>query len=93
MKKNIIIILIKLFDFFYKLKILNFLKKKNKKYDIFFDIGAHHGESIDFFLKNFKIKKIFSFEPSPINFKVLEKNIYFLGINLKIVQFLLKTTE
>jgi FkbM family methyltransferase len=73
MKKNIIIILIKLFDFFYKLKILKFLKKKNEKYDIFFDVGAHHGESVDFFLQNFKIKKIYSFEPSPINFKVLEK--------------------
>lgn len=83
MKKNIIIILIQLFDFFYKLKILNFLKKKNKKYDIFFDVGAHHGESIDFFLKNFKIKKIFSFEPSPINFNVLEKKYLFFRNKFK----------
>lgn len=74
MKKNIIIIIIKLFDFFYKLKILKFLKKKNKKFNIFFDIGAHHGESIVFFLKNFEIKKIYSFEPSPINYRILKKN-------------------
>lgn len=74
MKINIIITLIKFFDFFYKLKILKFLKKKNKKLDIIFDIGAHHGESIDFFLKNFKVKKIYSFEPSPINYRILNQN-------------------
>jgi FkbM family methyltransferase len=74
MKINIIIVLIKFFDFFHKLKILKFLKKKNKKLDIIFDIGAHHGESIDFFLENFKIKKIYSFEPSPINYRILKQN-------------------
>jgi FkbM family methyltransferase len=74
MKKNIIIILINFFDFFYKLKILKFLKKKKKNFDIIFDIGAHHGESINFFLENFKIKKIYSFEPSPINYRILKKN-------------------
>ena len=74
MKKNIIIGLIEFFDFFYKLKILKFLKKKKKKLDIIFDIGAHHGESISFFLENFKIKKIYSFEPSPINYRILKQN-------------------
>ena len=63
------------FDFYHQFKIFKFLKKKGfKKFDIFFDIGAHKGESIVSFLKNFQIKKIYSFEASPENFKVLLKN-------------------
>ena len=37
-------------------------------------MGAHKGESIELFLKNMNVKKIISFEPSPINFLRL-KNI------------------
>ena len=37
-------------------------------------MGAHKGESIGLFLKNMNVKKIISFEPSPINFLRL-KNI------------------
>jgi len=39
------------------------------------DVGAHHGESINFFLKNFNVNKIYSFEPSKINFQKLYENI------------------
>ena len=68
--------LIKFFDYFHKLKILKFLKNNNlNTLDIFFDVGAHNGESIDFFLTNFKIKKIYSFEASPINFQKLKKKL------------------
>ena len=68
--------LIKFFDYFNKLKILKFLKNNNlNTLDIFFDVGAHNGESIDFFLTNFKIKKIYSFEASPINFQKLKKKL------------------
>ena len=79
MKKFFILILLNFFDYFYQSKILKFLKKNNfKTFNIFFDIGAHKGESINFFLKNFDIKKIYSFEASPINFNKLHtaKNNY-----------------
>ena len=67
--------ILKYFDLYYQIKLFNFLKKKNlTNFDIFFDIGAHYGESIILFSKNFNIKRIFSFEPSPINFKKLLKN-------------------
>ena len=75
MIQKIAIYLINLFDFFHKRKILLFLKKK--KFDHFttlFDIGAHKGESIDFFLSNFKVDKIVSFEASSFNFKFLKDN-------------------
>jgi FkbM family methyltransferase len=72
MKKYIILHILNFFDYFYQLKILKYLKKNNFiKFDIFFDIGAHTGESINLFLKNFTINKIYSFEASPINFKKL----------------------
>ena len=71
-----ILLIIDFFDFWHKKKILDFLKKNNyNKFDIFFDIGAHKGESIDLFIKNFKINKIYSFEASPINFKKLKKKV------------------
>ena len=63
------------FDLYHQKKVFNFLKKNNfLTFDIFFDIGAHEGESIILFSKNFEIKKIFSFEPSPINFNRLLQN-------------------
>ena len=41
------------FDFFYKKKILNFLKSlKLEHLDVVFDVGAHEGEMQFFFLKN-----------------------------------------
>tara|TARA_B110000037_G_scaffold206615_1_gene252736 strand:+ start:1983 stop:2717 length:735 start_codon:yes stop_codon:yes gene_type:complete len=79
MKKYIILNILNCFDYFYQLKILKFLKKNNfLKLDIFFDIGAHKGESINLFLKHFIIKKIYSFEASPINFEklLIAKNNY-----------------
>ena len=69
------LLIIKIFDYFHKKKIISFLKK-NKKSEIntIIDVGGHTGESIDLFLKNFSVKKIISFEASPINFKKLETN-------------------
>jgi FkbM family methyltransferase len=87
MRIYIVTFVINFVDFFYKLKIKNFLKKKRNKFDILFDIGAHHGESIIFFLKNFKVNRIYSFEPSPDNFKILAKKYLLLQkkfINSKI---------
>ena len=40
-----------------------------------FDVGAHFGETVRLFNKNLNIKKIYSFEASPKNFQMLQKNI------------------
>ena len=69
--------LINLFDIFQQQKIITFLKKKistDEEIEIF-DVGAHFGETVKLFNKNFKIKKIHCFEASPINFNILIKNI------------------
>ena len=67
------LLIINLFDFFHKRKIINFLKIKIKldRINLFLDVGAHHGETIDLFSKNFSIKKLISFEASPKSFKKL----------------------
>jgi len=75
MIKFFILNILKYFDFFYQLKMFKFLKKKGfSKFEVFFDIGAHRGETIKLFTKNFEIKKMYSFEPSKINFDYLKKN-------------------
>ena len=75
MIKKLVLLLLSFFDFFYQKKIIRFLKKKNiKKINTLFDVGGHKGESINLFLKNMTIKKIISFEASPLNFKFLKKN-------------------
>ena len=75
-------LIFKLIDSFYQRKKYKFLKKKiEKDIDIFFDIGAHHGETIKDFLRNFSIKKIYAFEPSQSNFTILKKNIKKLKFN------------
>ena len=67
--------ILKYFDLYYQLKLFSFLKKNNfLNFDVFFDVGAHEGESIILFSENFNIKKIFSFEASPINFDKLLRN-------------------
>ena len=71
--------ILSIFDFYYQKKIFSFLKSRGyKNFDVLFDIGAHHGESIKRFLNNFKVKNIYSFEASDKNFLILQKNlIYF----------------
>ncbi len=84
MIKYISLKILKYFDYYYQIKLFNFLKKNNfKDFEIFFDIGAHEGESIILFSKNFNIKKIFSFEPSPVNFKKLSQNKRFIQNKFK----------
>ena len=76
MIQKIILWALSLFDHFYQKKWIKFLKKKKyDKFKLLIDIGAHKGESIELFSKNFIIKKIISFEASPISFKYLEKKI------------------
>ena len=72
---KILLFFLDFFDFFHKKKIKNFLKENNiVNFNIIFDIGGHKGESISFFLKNFDVNRIISFEPSPTNFEKLKKN-------------------
>ena len=76
MLKYFVLKVLGIFDYLHQLKIFKFLKKKKlENVEVFFDIGAHKGESINLFLKNLEIKKIYSFESSPLNYKVLEKNL------------------
>jgi len=73
---KLIIKILSLFDFFYKKKIIHFLKKeKLDNINLLIDVGSHHGETISLFSKNFKVDSFFGFEPSPINYKILKKNI------------------
>jgi FkbM family methyltransferase len=74
MIQKIVLFTMSIFDFFYQKKILSFLKKNNlNNVNILLDVGAHRGESINLFLNNMKVKKIISFEASPINFEFLKK--------------------
>lgn len=75
MISSLVLNILNFFDYFHKKKIKNFFKENNfSDFDLIIDVGAHKGESITFFLENFNVKKIISFEPSPINFKILEEN-------------------
>ena len=76
MIQKIILWILSLFDHYYQKKWIKFLKKnKYNKFKLLIDIGAHKGESIELFSKEFIIKKIISFEASPVNFKYLKKKI------------------
>ena len=74
MIKIILDIIIRIIDYPNKLKILFFFKKKLRKKALnIIDIGAHKGETIEFFLKNFNINKIISFEPNYELYQNLKK--------------------
>jgi len=69
-------IIIYFIDIKNKKKIINFFKKKlNNKPLIVIDVGAHIGETIRLFNKNFNVENILAFEANPIVFKKLEKKI------------------
>ena len=73
--KFLVLSFLNLFDFFYKKKILEKLKQFIKSdIDIFFDVGAHKGETVKFILKHFKVNKAYAFEPLKNNFIKLKKN-------------------
>ena len=66
--------LINIIDYKNKLKILNILKNKfNQNLINVIDIGGHKGETINFFLKNFNINKIYVFEPNQQLYETLIK--------------------
>jgi FkbM family methyltransferase len=66
---------INLIDLHNKSKIIKFFKDAfNNKVLNILDIGAHKGETIDLFYKNFNVSKIYSFEPNINLFKILKAN-------------------
>ena len=81
---NVIRFFLNFFYYFKKIKILKFLKKKLKVKIIFFDVGAHYGETLKLFSKKFDIQEIHCFEASPINFKFLSQE----SKNLKLKVYL-----
>ena len=76
MIQKVTLIVLNILDYFHKKKIFKFLKIKNLiNFDIFFDIGAHTGETISSFGKNLNLKVIYSFEASPISFQTLNNKL------------------
>ena len=79
-------IIIYFIDIKNKKKIINFFKKKlNNKPLIVIDVGAHIGETIRLFNKNFNVENILAFEANPIVFKKLEKKLKKLTIKKKLI--------
>ena len=76
---KVFMVVINLIDQENKLKIKKYFKSRlNNQLINIFDIGAHKGETIELFIKNFNINKIYSFEPN-INlyeFLTKKKRIY-----------------
>ena len=69
--------ILNLIDFFYKKKVIRFLKKNiNSDIELLLDVGSHKGETIKIFLDNFNVKNIYSFEASPFNYEKLVKNAH-----------------
>ncbi len=84
MLNKIILIIIKIADYFHKNKIIKFLKNHgHRNFSVIIDVGAHHGESIKFFIKNFSFEKIYSFEPIPNIFEQLRKMTNKINKDLK----------
>ena len=69
---KILISIINLIDLPNKNKVINFFKKKIIHYNLnIIDIGSHRGETIELFLRNFKVNKIIAFEPNIKLFNLL----------------------
>ena len=71
---KLIIIILNFLDYFQQKKINRLINNKFSKPIIVFDVGAHYGETVKLFFNKLKLKKIYSFEASPENFKILKKN-------------------
>lgn len=68
--------LLNILELNYKKKLIKVLKNNlGKNIKIFFDVGAHHGETTILFSKHFNIKKSYLFEPIIYNFRILTKNL------------------
>ena len=81
---RLLIKILNFLDYCQQKKIIDLIKKKFSKKIIVADVGAHHGETIKLFNKKLSLKKIYSFEASPVNYKILKKNLH--KYNLDIIQ-------
>ena len=72
---KIILFVLNFFDYYQQKKIIKLINEKFSKPIVVFDIGAHYGETIKLFFKKLNLKKIYSFEASPKNFKILSRNV------------------
>mgnify|MGYP001026543829 CR=1 FL=1 len=72
---KLIIIVLNFLDYFQQKKIIKLINNKFLEPIVVFDVGAHYGETIKLFHKKLKLEKIYSFEASPENYKILKKNI------------------
>jgi len=88
--RKIVLTILLIFDYFHKNKIINFIKKRTNNFKTIIDVGAHHGESAKLFIKKFKCKNVYCFEPSVDNYKklllnvkkIIKKNVYFEAYNI-----------
>ena len=81
--KSILNIILFFIDFSHKNKIINFFKHKFKDQPLtIIDVGAHVGETISLFSKNFTIKQIICYEASRLNFNKLTKSKNFKKDNI-----------
>ena len=72
--KFLVLSFLNLFDYFYKKKLLANLKEFiSSEIDVFFDVGAHKGETINLILEHFNVNKTYAFEPIENNFIKLKK--------------------
>ena len=73
---KITLYILSIFDGIYQRKIVKkFYEIFNKDINIVFDVGAHKGEFIKLILNNFTAERIYSFEPSEKNYKILKYSI------------------
>ena len=91
---KIVNFIIELIDYSGKKKIINFFKKKfiYERLKII-DIGAHKGETIDLFYKNFKIDKIYCFEPNLKLFNILKNQKKYNNRNVELYNYGVGLTE
>lgn len=75
--------ILQIFDLYKQNQLISFLKKRKKSHNIFFDVGAHRGESINLYLSKFKINEIYSFEPLESNFDILKQKENFFKKKFK----------
>ena len=81
--KLILNIILFFIDFNHKNKIIKFFKCRfNDQALTIIDVGAHVGETISLFSKNFTIKKMICYEASKFNFNKLIKSKYHKNYNI-----------
>ena len=92
--KSILNIILFFVDFNHKNKIIRFFKHKLKdKALTIIDVGAHVGETISLFSKNFDIEQMICYEASRLNFDKLNKSKNFKNFNIVLNNIALGSKE